>query len=73
MSEKSAEKKPNIFSRTGKFFRDQRGETKKIVWPSRKQVINNTAIVIAAVAMFAVIVGAFDWLFGQLIKLLLGA
>ena len=75
MSEKSAsqEKKPGIFSRTAKFFRDQKGETKKIVWPSKKQVINNTGIVIVAVAMFSVVVGAFDWVFGQLIKLLLGA
>ena len=75
MSEKSAaqEKKPNFFSRIGKFFRDQRSETKKIVWPSKKQVLNNTGIVIVAVALFAVVVGAFDWIFGQLIRLLLGA
>ena len=70
MAEKAS--KLNFFSRIGKFFRDQKGETKKIVWPSKKQVVNNTIIVIIAIVLFAVIVGVFDWLFGLLIKLLIG-
>lgn len=42
----------------GKFFRSYMSEFKKIVWPTRKQVVNNTLITIAMV----LIVGAFIWL-----------
>lgn len=62
-----------FFSRVTKFFRDQKSETKKIVWPTRKQIINNTGIVLAAIALFAVAVGSFDWLLGVLVHALLGA
>ncbi len=44
-------KKTNIFQRfVARFFRDMRGEVKKIVWPTpKKQVINNTLVVLAVV------------------------
>ena len=62
-------KKPSAF---GKFFRDLKGEFKKIVWPSKKQIINNTVVVIAAI----LVVGTFIWLvdlgLGALIQLFLG-
>ena len=35
-------KKPNIFQRWARSFKDMRGEMKKVVWPTKKQVINNT-------------------------------
>ena len=37
------------------FFRDLVSEVKKVVWPSKKQVRNNTLVVIA----FCLVVGAF--------------
>ena len=70
MAEKPEKK--SFFARIGKFFRDQKAEVKKIVWPSKKQVINNTIIVIVAVAIFAVITGGFDWLVGILVKAVYG-
>ena len=39
-------KKPNIFKRIGKFFTDVVSEMKKIVWPSKKQTLNNTLAVV---------------------------
>ena len=65
--------KKSIFSRIGKFFTDQKGEMKKVVWPSRKQVINNTIIVLVAVGIFALVTGLFDWGVGILIRSLIGA
>lgn len=70
MAEKPEKK--SIFARFGKFFRDQKSEMKKIVWPSKKQVINNTGIVLIAVALFAVLTGTFDWVIGMLIKAAFG-
>ena len=51
--------KPGFFSRIGKWFKDMKSELKKVQWPTRKQTINNTLIVIACV----VFVGIFIWLF----------
>ena len=51
--------KPNLFARMKRWFREMRSELKKVVWPSKKQVINNTLIVIAC----CIIVGIFIWVF----------
>ncbi len=51
------EKKPKKENSFAKYFRDLKGEFKKIVWPSKKQVINNTIVVIVAI----VVVGVFIW------------
>ena len=40
------------------YFKDVKSELKKVVWPSFKQVKNNTLIVIACV----LIIGAFIWI-----------
>lgn len=71
MAEKPEKK--SIFARFSKFFRDQKSEIKKIVWPSKKQVINNTGIVLVAIAIFAVLTGTFDWALGLIVKAVLGA
>ena len=67
-------KKPNFFVRTGhkisKWFREMKSELKKVVWPSGKQLLNNTLIVLGAVVVVGVIVFAFDWLAAQGVALL---
>jgi len=54
------EKKPNIFARMARSVRDMRGEMKRVVWPGRKQTINNTLIVLGFMAVMAVLIGVFD-------------
>lgn len=51
-------KKPSIFSRIGKWFRELKSEIKKIVWPTRQQTVKNTGVVIAAI----IIIGIFIWI-----------
>ena len=46
-------------------WRGFKSEVKKIVWPSWKQVLKNTAVVIVVVLICAVIVGALDYAFSQ--------
>ena len=46
-------------------WRGFKSECKKIVWPSWKQVLKNTAVVIVVVLICAVIVGALDYAFSQ--------
>lgn len=63
---KSAKKdgKPNIFVRAikaiGKFFKDLKGEIKKIVWPGAKLVLKNTGIVLVVVLIVGVAIWAVD-------------
>lgn len=76
MANKPSGEKPgasSIPSRVSKFFRDQKSEIKKIVWPSKKQIINNTAVVIGFVLVAAVVVGVFDAALGAVVSLLLGS
>ena len=67
-------KKPNFFVRTGKrfskWFREMKSELKKVVWPSGKQLLNSTIIVLVAVLIVGVIVCLFDFVAGLGIDLL---
>lgn len=55
-----------------RYFKDARSEFKKVVWPSRKQVFNNTVVVIVAMAVSGIAIWGMDSVFMFLIKLLLG-
>lgn len=66
-----AEKKPNIFKRIARYFRDLRSEFKKIVWPSKKQVLNNTLVVIAVVVIVGAFIAGLDSVLTLLVNLML--
>ena len=57
--DKKSEKKPGTFARIGRWLRELKSELKKVQWPSKKQTVNNTGIVIACVG----VVGLFIWIF----------
>ncbi len=59
MAEANAKKQNRIV----KFFKEVKSEMKKVVWPSRKQVVNNTLIVIAVVVIVGVVIAIFDTIF----------
>ena len=42
------------------FFKGVKSELKKVVWPTKKQLINNTMLVVVLVVALAVIVLGFD-------------
>ena len=42
------------------FFKGVKSELKKVVWPTKDQLIKNTAMVIGLVLVFSVIVLGFD-------------
>ena len=70
--DKKSESKPSIFARAGKWFRDMKSELKLVQWPTRKQTINNTLIVIACVVVVGIFIALFDFVANQAISLLLG-
>lgn len=61
--EKKKDKKPSKFSlkKVGKaiarFFKDLKGEIKKIIWPGRQMVIKSTGVVLASI----LVIGAGIW------------
>lgn len=70
-TEKKTQKKskPGFFARIGKWLRELKSELKKVQWPTGKQTVNNTVIVIACV----IIVGMFIWIFDALASGIIGA
>ena len=58
---KKKEKKPN---RVLRWFKDLRGELKKVTWPSAKDTMKNVGVVILCV----IIVGIFIWVFDFLAR-----
>ncbi len=48
------------------------GELKKVSWPSKKDVIKATGVVVAISAVLGIVVGLFDYLFSTLIGLIVG-
>ncbi|MGN1134555.1 MAG: preprotein translocase subunit SecE [Oscillospiraceae bacterium] len=54
-----------------KYFRDLKSEIKKVVWPSRKQVINNTGVVLVTVIIMGLFLAGIDTGLGYAIKALL--
>ena len=46
-------------------WRAFKSELKKIVWPSWKQVLKNTLVVLVVVVICAIIIGVLDYAFSQ--------
>ena len=53
------------------FFREVKVELSKVTWPSRKQTIGSTAVVIVFVFMLAMFLGAADLLLSNIIRFIL--
>lgn len=63
--------KPGIFARIGKWLKEMKVELKKVQWPTRKQTINNTLIVIACVVVVGIFIWIFDFIAGSAIDVIL--
>ena len=70
MAEAKKQENEGFFRRTGKrlskWFRERRAELKKVVWPSKKQVLQNTVVVLISV----LVVGVFIWIFDAISSLI---
>jgi preprotein translocase subunit SecE len=53
------------------FLQDVQTETKKVTWPSRKDVMGSTVVVIVAVFILAGFLGIIDFALSLLIGLLI--
>ncbi len=53
-----------------RFFKEIRAELKKVVWLTRKQVINNTVTVLMASLITGIVIWTADALLGYLLMLI---
>jgi preprotein translocase subunit SecE len=58
-------RRTGLFGRIGGFFREVVSELRKVIWPTRKELITYTTIVIGFVTVMTAIVGLLDYGFGK--------
>ncbi len=70
---KEAESGPRKYiDATLQFLREVRVELKKVTWPSRKQTIGSTAVVLLLVILVSIFLGIVDFGLSSLIRLVIG-
>ena len=62
-----AKNKKPFFARMIKYFKDTKSELKKVTWPSKEQLKQNTGVIIAFIIMVAIFLLIFDTAFGALV------
>lgn len=76
-SVKKSDKKVRWYTRfwakVCKFFKDLAMELKKVSWPTKKQVLNNTLSVLAVCFMIGAVIWVMDILLGYLMRFIYGA
>ncbi len=60
MAAKNSVKKAEEKKGLNKYFRGVKSEFKKVVWPTKKQVLNYSAIVILVSVLFALLLSVYD-------------
>ncbi|MFT4218931.1 MAG: preprotein translocase subunit SecE [Microbacterium sp.] len=71
-SDGSREKKPNVFMRIVIFIRQVFAELRKVVTPTRQELIKFTAVVLGFVLVMMAIVYGLDLLFSWLTEVVFG-
>lgn len=66
------QKKDNFFKRIASYLKATKSEVKKVTWPSKKQVVNNTGIVILCIAVVAAFIFLLNLIFGSAFSFLSG-
>jgi preprotein translocase subunit SecE len=65
------EKIKEFWKTTKQFFREVRAELKKVTWPSRKETIASTSVVLITVIMVAFFLGIVDLGLSRLVRIFL--
>jgi len=54
------------------FFREVKGEFKKVTWPSREQTTQQTGVVLFISGIAAIFLGTIDYGLSEAVKLVIG-
>jgi preprotein translocase subunit SecE len=73
---RSARQEMNFFQRfwlkVQRFFQETIGELRKVSWPSRREAIRLTWIVIGVIIVMAAFLGGLDFIYSRLFAIILG-
>ncbi len=73
---RSARQEMNFFQRfwykIQKFFQETVGELRKVSWPTRREAIRMTWIVIGVIIVMAIILGGLDFIYSKFFAVILG-
>jgi preprotein translocase subunit SecE len=70
-SKAPVKKKVRRKNRLTKWFREMRSELKKVVWPTPKQIVNNTAVALVVMAASSVAIWALDFAGSEIFRALI--
>jgi len=65
---KSVKKTGDSSNAVTRYFRQTRGEVRKVTWPTRQESQRLTAIVLGVTAVMALFLGVLDYLFSNLVQ-----
>jgi preprotein translocase subunit SecE len=68
----AGEGRGNPFARLLRFFREVVAELRKVIWPTRKELITYTAVVVVFVAVMVSIVALLDLAFAKAVLAVFG-
>ncbi|MGN9810813.1 preprotein translocase subunit SecE [Micromonospora sp. BQ11] len=54
-----------VFARIARFIREVVAELRKVIWPTRKELLTYTAVVVAFVTVVTALVVGFDYVFAK--------
>ena len=58
-------------SKVGQFLRETKAELKKVVWPSRDDVVSSVKVVIISTIIVAIVLGLLDFAFTEAFRALM--
>ncbi len=60
------------FGRVGRFVREVVAELRKVIWPTRKELVTYATVVIVFIAILMAIIAVYDLAFGRLVQFIFG-
>ena len=63
----------NVFTRSGDFFRETRGELRKVAWPTRTEVRNYSVVVLVTLVLLISLIFVLDYACSKSVLLLFHA
>jgi preprotein translocase subunit SecE len=61
-----------LFGRIGRFVREVVAELRKVIWPTRKELLTYTAVVVVFLAVMLAIVSGLDFAFAKAVLFVFG-
>jgi len=55
-----------------RYFREVKAEFKKVTWPTPKQVLNNTGVVLFSIIFAGAVIFGLDWTFARILSFVYG-